>query len=135
MKGRKPDLRAIEGSGMARARHAPGWMSLAAKAEWRRIMPALTKRRLLTETDLAQLESYCVAVGMAREAEAEIARDGIVIDAPQGKKRHPAVGVMHASMAEARRIAAEFGLTPVSRARLKTEEEDDDDRWTGLVAG
>ena len=134
MKGRKPNLNGIEGA-PTKARPAPPWMSDAAKAEWKRIMPALSRRGIVSETDLGQLESYCIAFGQAREAEAMLARDGLVIDSPQGPKRHPAVGVMQTAMGEARRIAAEFGLTPVSRARLASDDDGDDDGMPADLVG
>ncbi|MGY0575937.1 P27 family phage terminase small subunit [Bradyrhizobium sp. RDM12] len=41
-------------------------MGKAANAEWRRVMPELAKRRILTIADLGSLESYCIAIGRIR---------------------------------------------------------------------
>lgn len=114
MRGRKPELKAIDG-GLATAPRAPAWLPAEAKDEWRRIIPALTARRILTETDMATVESYCLAVGTVRRAQATIAREGDTVETAQGSKRHPAFTTMTQMMAEMRRLAAELGLTPASR--------------------
>jgi P27 family predicted phage terminase small subunit len=85
MRGRKPEL-ATDRNALDAVISAPGWLSKHAKAEWRRDMPDLTKRRILTTADLGSLESYCIAIGQVREMERLIAKDGRVVDAREAVK-------------------------------------------------
>jgi P27 family predicted phage terminase small subunit len=70
MKGRKPALTVIEGGAApGRCPGPPSWLTLNAKREWKRVAPALHRRRLLAPDTMAVLESYCVASGQVREFE------------------------------------------------------------------
>ncbi|SLN19948.1 Phage terminase, small subunit [Roseivivax jejudonensis] len=107
---------------------APGWFTDFARAEWDRVMPILTERRILTDADLGSLENYCIAVATVRAMEAHLQEHGHVLIDVEGKmKRNPAVGVQSDAMTRARLLAAELGLTPVSRSRPAIREEDPDD--------
>lgn len=114
MKGRKPEI-AADRSAVDCILPPPSWMGKHAKAEWRRVMPELAKRRILTAADLGSLESYCVATGRVRELE-KLLRAGI----------DPATFRMQdKAMQTARQLAAELGLTPVSRSRPSIRDDDD----------
>ncbi|SFP62622.1 phage terminase small subunit P27 family [Tranquillimonas alkanivorans] len=106
---------------------APEWMPEDAAAEWDRVMPILTERRILTDADLGSLENYCLAIGSVREMERMLQRDGRVISTETGLKRHPGVGIQADAMTRARLLAAELGLTPVSRSRPAIRDDEDDD--------
>ncbi|MGR3494088.1 phage terminase small subunit P27 family [Citreimonas sp.] len=107
---------------------APGWLSEHARAEWDRVMPILTERRILTDADLGGLENYCIAIGTVREMEAHLQEHGHVMQDIEGKmKRNPAVGIQSDAMTRARLLAAELGLTPVSRSRPAIRDDEDDD--------
>ena len=79
-------------------------------------MPELAKRRILTTADLGSLESYCIAMGRVRELET-------LLRAGFDPKLHRA---QDKSMVTARQLAAELGLTPVSRSRPAVRGNDDD---------
>lgn len=51
---------------LTKAPPVPKHLAPHAKAEWRRIMPQLIDRRIITKGDLAGVESYCAAVGAVR---------------------------------------------------------------------
>ncbi|MGK7661957.1 MULTISPECIES: phage terminase small subunit P27 family [unclassified Marinovum] len=128
MRGTKPllqtDLEAVE--------HvpAPDWLSAHARAEWARVMPILVKRRILTDADLGSMESYCIAIGTVREMETHLQDHGHVLTDIEGRmKRNPAVGIQSDAMTRARLLAAELGLTPVSRSRpaIRDDEPEDED--------
>ncbi|WOC15404.1 phage terminase small subunit P27 family [Pseudochrobactrum sp. MP213Fo] len=105
----------------------PKEMSADAKKEWRRVMPVLVERRVLSDADLAAVERYCDATGDIAIARARIRLDGDYIPNRLGElKRHPAFTTLREATAEARRWAAELGLTPASRSRAGTHEGDDD---------
>lgn len=117
MKGCKPTL-VIDNDAVTKVPSPPSWMALDAKKEWRRVMPNLVKRRILTTADLGSLENYCVAIGHVRQLEAKLqAEFDVVLFRAQDK-----------AMTTARQLAAELGLTPVSRSRpsIRGEDEDDD---------
>lgn len=124
MKGRKPQL-AADANAIDATPKPPSWLGKAAKAEWRRVMPELAKRRILTTADLGSLESYCIAMGRIRELET-LLRAGI--DPKLFRMQDKA-------MVTARQLAAELGLTPVSRSRSAVRENDnegDDDNPLAL---
>jgi phage terminase small subunit len=124
MKGRKPEL-AADANALDAATKAPAWLSKHAKAEWRRVMPELAKRRILTIADLGSLESYCVAMGRVRQLEA-LLRSEIDLKLLRAQDK---------SMVTARQLAAELGLTPVSRSRPAVRDNDnegDDDNPLAL---
>ncbi|SRR5258705_4824892 len=116
MRGRKPELNG-DPSAVIKINPPPAWLSKHAKAEWRRVMPALVKRRILTQADLGSLESYCVATGRVRDIE-KLLRAGI--DPKLFRMQDQAIKT-------ARQLAAELGLTPVSRSRPSIREDQGDD--------
>lgn len=106
---------------------APKDMSAEAKAEWRRVMPVLVERRVLSKADIAACERYCEATGDVTIARARIKLDGDYLTNSRGElKRHPAFVTVRESAAEARRWAAELGLTPASRSRAGAHDDDED---------
>jgi len=105
----------------------PRWFSKDAKAEWSRCAPLLNERRILTRADLASFENYCIAAGQVRQMEAIIQKEGPVIDTARGKRAHPAVRMQADAMNRARLLAAELGLTPVSRSRPSIREDNDNE--------
>lgn len=136
MRGAKPKL-VVDNGAVKKAPPAPSWMSADAKREWRRVMPILVQRRILTTADLGSLENYCTAIGQVREMERHIQEHGHVLEVFKenedgdmvclGLKRNPAVGIQADAMTRARLLAAELGLTPVSRSRPAVRDDDDDD--------
>jgi P27 family predicted phage terminase small subunit len=114
MRGRKPEL-ASDPSAVDIIIAPPSWLSKYAKAEWRRVMPELAKRRILTSADFGSLESYCVATGRVRDIEKLMCAG---IDPKLFRMQDQA-------MKTARQLAAELGLTPVSRSRPAVRDNDD----------
>ncbi|HQS46930.1 MAG TPA: phage terminase small subunit P27 family [Xanthobacteraceae bacterium] len=123
MKGTKPRL-VVDNSAMARAPGAPTWLAREAKAEWRRVIPGLVNRRIITTTDLGTLENYCVAIGQVRQIQRRLQEIG-GIDLQLMR-------LQNQTMATARQHAAELGLTPVSRSRPTIREDGDDEDISDL---
>lgn len=98
---------------------APTYLSKWAKAEWKRIMPQLIARQIITKGDLAGVENYCTAAGAVRQI-AEILNAMPVPDLKLG-------GLQIRYAQTARQLAAEYGLTPTSRARIGAGGDDDGD--------
>jgi P27 family predicted phage terminase small subunit len=131
MKGRKPDT-ILQADDLADLSRAPCWLSKEAKAEWRRVAPILEQRRIITIADLGALESYCIATGQVRIYELTIQDEGAVIQTDKGLRAHPAVRLQADAMNRARLLAAELGLTPVSRSRPAMQQPSPDDAPTIL---
>jgi phage terminase, small subunit, putative, P27 family len=125
MRGAKPTL-VISNDAVTKAPAPPSWLSLEAKKEWRRVMPPLVKRRILTTADLGGLENYCTAQGRVRELER-------LIQATADPEALPSLLRMQdKAMQTARQLSAELGLTPVSRSRPAIREDGDDDQLNPL---
>ncbi len=121
LRGVKPGL-APDAEALVKVPPAPSYLSSQAKAEWKRIMPQLIARAIITRADLAGVEAYCSAAGAARQI-AEILNAMPVPDLKLG-------GLQIRYMQTARQLAAEYGLTPTSRARIGSAAPDgpgDDD--------
>lgn len=115
MRGTKPQLQ--QDAEPIEVGTAPQWLSEQARKEWDRVMPILTERRILTEADLGGLENYCICIGRVRETEAHIQ------GSTDAELRVKLFRVQDKAMASARLLAAELGLTPVSRSRPAIRED------------
>lgn len=131
MKGTKPDIRP-DRDAIAQAPNPPSWFAKDAKTEWRRVMPLLIERRILTDADMGSVENYCVAMGQVRELERAIKADGFVVQTARGPRANPAVKLQADAMSRSLRLAAELGLTPVSRSRPTIRNDGDSDGTSPL---
>lgn len=128
MKGTKPQLREAETP--LHTVEPPRWLAAEAKAEWKRVMPDLVERRILTNADLGGLENYCICIGRCRQMEKAIQKEA------DPEMQLKLIRVQDKAMASARQLAAELGLTPVSRSRPAIREDDDrDDTANPLEVG
>ncbi len=125
MKGTKPHL-VIDKEAVDKAPSVPSWLSTEAKAEWRRVIPGLVKRKILTQADLGSLENYAIAMGTVRLMDSKLQEEGYVFASENGLKRHPATAIRSEAMTQARQLAAELGLTPVSRSRPVMRNDDNE---------
>lgn len=135
MRGTKPHIR-IERDALEDM-PPPSWLSEDAQGEWRRILPILAQRRILTEADLGTFENYCMAMGQVREMQRDIVKHGAVARVYKldkegvahviGMRKNPAVAIQSDAMTRARLLAAELGCMPVSRSRPTIEDSDGDD--------
>lgn len=75
---------------------------------------------LLSPADGPALAAYCVAWQRFRDAQEEIARDGITCFGEKGGQyQHPAVGIQNKAIEVIGRIGAKFAMTPSDRAGMK----------------
>jgi len=123
MKGTKPQL-VVDNSAISMIPPPPEYFSEYARAEWRRIMPGIIERGVVVDADMGSLENYCMAQGNAREFQAEASK-------PHRRGTDTAAKyyrLANQAMQTARQLAAELGLTPISRARtpMKGGNGDDD---------
>jgi phage terminase small subunit len=121
LNGRTPDTdsggrRVAPPANFARvAPEVPGWLSDEAAAEWRRIIPELTRMKLIKEVDRATLSAYCESwsrfVEISKSWHAGDARTSLVENASK----------------ELRQWAREFGLTPSAEGAVRPPELPDGD--------
>lgn len=117
LRGVKPAL-SPDREPLTKSPAAPKWLSEDARGEWKRIMPRLIADRVITRADLTGVENYCIAIGHVRAIERIFAADGL---------DKTLFGMQNRAMQTARQLAAEYGLSPVSRARVGSGAADDDD--------
>ncbi|MCY9786842.1 phage terminase small subunit P27 family [Nocardiopsis sp. EMB25] len=103
----------------------PTWLSREAAAEWRRVIPELSRLDLIKEADRAALAAYCEAWATFVDATRQVQREGLTIDAAQGTLPHPAVAIARNAGREMRAWAGHFGLTPSTEQALARGADDD----------
>ncbi|MEO5756720.1 MAG: P27 family phage terminase small subunit [Mesorhizobium sp.] len=119
LRGVKPTL-SHDRDPLTKAPLTPRYFSAFAKAEWQRVMPRLIQDRIITTADLGGVEDFCLARGLVREIDAVMRDDSGAIDLKLVRAQDKA-------MQTARQLAAEYGLSPTSRARVGGRDDDDDD--------
>jgi P27 family predicted phage terminase small subunit len=101
----------------------PAWLSAAAKAEWKRIVPVLQQLGMAASADRAALTAYCQAWAELEDATKQLTKEGRTVQAKRGTIAHPiahpAVARQKAALAALRAYSSEFGLTPASRSRIQ----------------
>lgn len=116
MKGRKPNT--LIAGDINAVPSPPRWLSNEGKREWKRVLPGLVARRMITAGDMALVEAFCVAAARVRELEIERQHSGS-LDPKLFRMQNQAAQTM-------RQIAAEIGLSPVSRTKAAREEAEDE---------
>lgn len=108
----------------------PPFLNDDAKVEWGRVSSELYSAGLMTNIDRAALAAYCQAYGRWAEAERALAKmaekdpvnHGLLIRTSNGNAiQNPLVGIANKAHADVIKYAAEFGMTPSSRSRVKAE--------------
>ncbi len=98
---------------------APAWLGSYGRKEWDRVAPYLWANKLLTIADETALAAYCQNVDQLVEATLDIQENGYTIIGARGPVRNPALATFAQATTALRAMAAEFGMTPSSRSRIK----------------
>ncbi len=115
--GRKPNLKAIDG-GLKGAPRTPDHIPADMAGEWKTIAADLARRKLLTSAMLGLLSTYIIALWSARQAQAAIAKHGVLVKgAHQALKPNPANGLLSKSLEAVARLGAELGISPAARSK------------------
>jgi P27 family predicted phage terminase small subunit len=125
MKGRKPTE--IVAGKMTKVPAAPSWLSRLGKSEWRKVAAILIERKHLTDADLGTLAAYADALSQLAASTGQVNREGMVVKTPNGLRKHPAISIQINARNQVRQLAAELGLTPVSRSRPSIRDDDEND--------
>ena len=107
----------------------PGYLSKAAKGEWRRMAKELHNVGLLKEVDRSALAAYCDAYGLWVEIlqqMAEVVEAGeLVLETSKGYRyQNPLFSMAASAKAEMIRLGALFGMNPSARTRVHLPESD-----------
>ena len=114
----------------------PTWLSREAGAEWRRVVPGLSRLDLLKEEDRATLSAYCETWATYVEAIRDVRKTGLTVenvtvykDGTEARRvaKNPSVTIAETSAALLRGYAQEFGLTPSAESKLNPVRGSDDD--------
>jgi P27 family predicted phage terminase small subunit len=101
----------------------PSWLDADAREEWKRLAPELERMGLLTLLDRAAFSIYCVSFAHWLQCQETLSKEGTHYVAGNGRvKERPEVQMARRYGKLAMDIAAEFGMTPNSRARFNFPE-------------
>lgn len=118
----RADLRAGEPAPAPANLDPPKWLGKVAAKEWRRVMPELQALGLFTALDLAPLAAYCRAWADWQEAIAMIEEHGATVTTANGYPvQSPWVAIKTTTQKQFLAAAAELGLSPAARTRIKVE--------------
>lgn len=92
--------------------------SIAGK-KWREVLRGLERFSIVDEIDSAHLEGFCAAYQLAKEADALVAREGMMVAGSMGQMvKHPALAVSSDAWSKVRHYGNDLGLTYLSRTRM-----------------
>jgi len=96
----------------------PDWLADYAKEAWRKLAPWLVGAKILTASDLHNLEAFCSAYNRWRLAEEDIATRGIVVAGMNSDIKNPACTAANEALKQMSTYGSSLGLDPASRANL-----------------
>jgi P27 family predicted phage terminase small subunit len=99
----------------------PAWASESARAHWPEISEVLAGMQVSTVADRGAMVLLVDALAQYQHARQVVETEGITTTGSMGNAVvHPAVRVRDAAWARALKAMSQFGLTPSSRASVKT---------------
>jgi P27 family predicted phage terminase small subunit len=114
----------------------PSCLGEEARKEWKRLARELGDLGLLTRIDRGMLAAYCEAHALWVEAVSSIERYGTMVKSPNGyPMQSPYVAVANKQVEIMVRIAAELGMTPSSRTRIRVGERPPEDPFEAFLQG
>lgn len=102
---------------------APSHFDETAKLIWNKVVVELHNLKLLTSIDLEMLSRYCAAMSMATHAEKMLKKEGTRLTSVNKfgsvyHQKNPYMTVWKDAVAEANKIAGQFGFTPSTRTKI-----------------
>lgn len=93
--------------------------------KWYELAAELHPVGLLTSIDVDSLMFYCTLFARWKKAEKIVKEKGEVIKTVNGNIiQNPYLAISNRALKEMNRLAVEFGLTPASRSRIRTDPPD-----------
>ncbi len=96
-----------------------------ARAEWRRVVPILTRSAGLADVDLALVRDYCVCVARLDQGERALSRDGALMRGERGWQKNGWSTLNTAYRSQLRGYVRELGLSPSARRGITPTDEPD----------
>lgn len=97
----------------------PDWITGVARDMWLRVAPLLCSQHVVQQSDIQNIEVYCLAYMHMRLAAVDIQNNGIVVTgANGGPVKNPALTAFNEAKSQMVTVGSLLGLDPVSRARL-----------------
>ncbi len=151
MQGRKPKptaLKLLEGNPGKRALNhseprpkvvmprAPEHLSDEEKAKWKAVVRELYPLGLITKIDVDALAMYCTIFVRWMKAEKMVREKGEIIKTAAGNIiQNPYLSIANRALEQLNKLGAEFGMTPSSRTRVKTDLTDPDQELERMLFG
>jgi len=115
------------------AKTAPRGLLPLARKFWKEHAPRLSQLGILTDLDAAAFAMLATHWAIAFDAARRIREEGLAAEDKNGAvRKHPLLPVLRDNSAAFRQYAAEFGLTPSVRTRLKIPDPPDQDGFFGF---
>lgn len=128
MRGRKPNIPSqATPTSAADSPLPPEWLHEEARAEWDRILNLISSAGAIARPDADVLAAYCETLVMFKQAVAQLHREGLTFENEGMVKRHPSTAIAAECRKDLLRLAAELGMTPISRQRLKVNPGERDE--------
>ncbi|WPC72932.1 phage terminase small subunit P27 family [Vibrio porteresiae] len=97
----------------------PDWIGEYGRELWETVAPLLCREKILSATDIQNLEVYCTAYHQFRECEINIGKFGLVVTgATGGPVKNPALTAKNEAVKQMSSFGGMLGLDPSSRQRL-----------------
>lgn len=101
-----------------------------ARAEWERVATGLSESGQVTTMDRTTLLGYCLKYAQWKSLEEEARKHPFVVKAPSGYPiPNPALGMANKVFGLMLKAAAELGITPSSRSRVKAKPVEQNDTF------
>jgi P27 family predicted phage terminase small subunit len=97
-----------------------------ASAEWRRVVPVLTRSAGLADVDLATVRDYCVVVARIDQAERALSRGGALMLGERGWQKSGWTTIVSQYRSQLRVYIRELGLSPSARRGIEPAGGGDD---------
>lgn len=114
----------------------PAHLSDEEKEKWKSVVEKLHPLGLVTVLDLDQLSTYCVIWMRWVKAEKMVREKGEIIKTAAGNIiQNPYLSIANRALDQLNKLGAEFGMTPSSRSRVKTDIPDADSELEQMLFG
>ena len=117
------------------APNCPTWLTREAKAEWKRIVPALEAIGVLKTVDRGGLAAYCQSWADYHQACRALQAEGWTELTPKGfPVKNPMVTIMNEARKALLQWSGQLGLSPAARTRLAVRSEEQRDEFEAFAA-
>jgi len=101
---------------------APAGIGKYARQFWNHQGRAIFNVGLLTDVDLPAWQLLCESYQRMRTAQDKLGDRTMMEITPSGSKKHPLLAIIHQEYGLMAGMMKEFGMTPVSRERVRNEK-------------